>query len=454
MSLFDTEIKSLKSLNTYLQKLVAGKLWLKVLIALFLGVGFGLLLSPQNGWVSKATADVLGNWLALPGMLFLKLVQMIMIPLIVASIITGIASNDKDNLKKLGGGVLLYFVATTIISVSIGTLLATVFKPGSYLHEQAAAEHEAVLAAGEENAELSFGINDMPAIITDLLPENPLASMVSGEMLSIVIFTIIIGVAVLSLPDNLLKPVKLLLSAVQEICMTVVKWAMILVPIAVFGLMAQLTSSVGLSSLAGLGYYVIVVLAGLLILVGIYLMMVSLLGRRNPLKFLGKIRDAQLLAFSTTSSAAVMPLSLQTAEEELKVDNAISNFIIPIGATVNMDGTALYQTITTLFIAQAYGLEMSLLNIIVAVITIVAASIGTPAIPGGGVVILASVLGSAGIPAEGIIIIIGVERLLGMFRTAVNVTGDLTACVVFNQWYGTVMRQAVIAPKTVEVINE
>ncbi|WP_339924272.1 dicarboxylate/amino acid:cation symporter [uncultured Cyclobacterium sp.] len=440
MSLFDTEIKSLKSLNTYLQKLVAGKLWLKVLIALFLGVGFGLLLSPQNGWVSKATADVLGNWLALPGMLFLKLVQMIMIPLIVASIITGIASNDKDNLKKLGGGVLLYFVATTIISVSIGTLLATVFKPGSYLHEQAAAEHEAVLSAGEENAELSFDINDMPGIITDLLPENPLASMVSGEMLSIVIFTIIIGVAVLSLPDNLLKPVKLLLSAVQEICMTVVKWAMILVPIAVFGLMAQLTSSVGLSSLAGLGYYVIVVLAGLLILVGIYLMMVSLLGRRNPLKFLGKIRDAQLLAFSTTSSAAVMPLSLQTAEEKLKVDPAISNFIIPIGATVNMDGTALYQTITTLFIAQAYGLEMSLLNIIVVIVTIVAASIGTPAIPGGGVVILASVLGSAGIPAEGIIIIIGVERLLGMFRTAVNVTGDLTACVVFNQWYGSITK--------------
>ena len=149
-----------------------------------------------------------------------------------------------------------------------------------------------------------------------------------------------------------------------------------------------------------------------------------------------KITDVQLLAFSTTSSAAVMPLSLKTAEEELKVNGSISNFIIPIGATVNMDGTALYQTITTLFIAQAYGLEMGLLNIIVVVVTIVAASIGTPAIPGGGVVILASVLSSAGIPAEGIIIIIGVERLLGMFRTAVNVTGDLTACMVFNRFYG------------------
>ncbi|MBO6534289.1 dicarboxylate/amino acid:cation symporter [Muricauda oceani] len=434
--MFETEIKSLKSLNHYLQRLVESRLWLKVIIALFLGVGFGLLLSPQNGWVSKATADMLGNWLALPGMLFLKLVQMIMIPLIVASIITGIASNDKENLKKLGGGVLLYFISTTIISVTIGTLLAALFRPGKYLHQQAEMDHANALADTAESSELSFGINDIPNAITDLLPENPLASMVSGEMLSIVIFTIIIGVAVLSLPNDLLKPVKLLLSAVQEICMTVVKWAMLLVPVAVFGLMAQLTSSVGLSSLSGLGFYVLVVLLGLFMLIVIYLLLVSTLGRTNPLKFLRKITDVQLLAFSTTSSAAVMPLSLKTAEEELKVDSSISNFIIPIGATVNMDGTALYQTITTLFIAQAYGLEMDLLNIIVVVVTIVAASIGTPAIPGGGVVILASVLSGAGIPSEGIIIIIGVERLLGMFRTAVNVTGDLTACMVFNRFYG------------------
>jgi Na+/H+-dicarboxylate symporter len=228
----------------------------------------------------------------------------------------------------------------------------------------------------------------------------------------------------------------LLLAAIQEICMIVVKWAMLLVPIAVFGLMAQLTSSVGLSSLAGLGYYVLIVLLGLLILVGVYMLFTAILGKSSPFSFLRKIRDVQLLAFSTTSSAAVMPLSLKTAEEDLKIDPSISNFIIPIGATVNMDGTALYQTITTLFIAQAYGLEMSILNLIVIVITIVAASIGTPAIPGGGVVILASVLSSSGIPAEGIIIIIGVERLLGMFRTAVNVTGDLTACVVFDRFYG------------------
>ena len=359
-----------------------------------------------------------------------------MIPLIVASIITGIVSNDKDSLRKLGGGVLLYFLGTTIVSVSIGTILSQIFRPGRFLHQQSLKEHNEIMAVSTDEPELSFGIETIPDAISNLLPENPLASMVSGEMLSIVIFTIIIGVAVLSLENALLRPVKLLLSAIQEVCMTVVKWSMLLVPIAVFGLMAQLTSSVGLSSLSGLTYYVGVVLLGLLLLVIFYLGLIMLLGKANPMHFLKKIRDVQLLAFSTTSSAAVMPLSLQTAEEELKVDKTISNFIIPIGATVNMDGTALYQTITTLFIAQAYGLEMSLLNIIVVIVTIVAASIGTPAIPGGGVVILASVLGSVGIPAEGIIIIIGVERLLGMFRTAVNVTGDLTACMVFNRLYG------------------
>ncbi len=433
--MFDTEIRTLKSFNSYLLKLVEKKLWLKVIIALFLGVGIGLILSPQNSWLTKSTADAIGNWMALPGMLFLKLVQMIMIPLIVASIITGIASNSKENLKKLGGGVLLYFLSTTIISVSIGTILALLFQPGKYLHQQALIEHDAIMSSGSESAKLTFEVNNIPKIITDLLPENPLAAMVSGEMLPIVIFTIIIGVAVLMLPSKLLHPVKLMLSALQEICMRIVNWAMVLVPIAVFGLMVQLTSSVGLSSLTGLGYYVLVVLIGLILLIGVYLLIVGIIGKNNPFKFLRKIRDVQLLAFSTTSSAAVMPLSLKTAQEELGVDKAISNFIIPIGATVNMDGTALYQTITTLFIAQAYGIEMGLLNIIIVVVTIVAASIGTPAIPGGGVVILASVLSSAGIPAEGVMIIIGVERLLGMFRTAVNVTGDLTACVVFDRFY-------------------
>ena len=179
--MFDNEIKSLKSLNHYLQKLVENRLWFKVIIALFLGVGFGLLLSPENGWVSGDLAETLGNWLALPGVLFLKLVQMIMIPLIVASIITGIASNDKESLKKLGGGVLVYFVITTITSVTIGTILSQIFRPGRFLHQDALNEHKGQMAAASnDGAEPSFGLNSIPDAISGLLPENSLASVLGS----------------------------------------------------------------------------------------------------------------------------------------------------------------------------------------------------------------------------------------------------------------------------------
>lgn len=400
---------------------------------MILGVMAGVVLSPNLGWITSETSSLIGNWLALPGTLFLKLVQMIMIPLIFASIIRGIASNDASQLRTMGLGAGIYFVCTTAISIVLGTLITLAVKPGRFIFERRTGD-ETVLngsAAGQEKT--LPGFSDIPNAISELLPDNPLASMVTGEMLSIVIFTIIIGIAITSLSEPMQKPVITILSAVQEICMTVVKWAMRLVPVAVFGLMAQLTSSIGIDSLKGIGLYAVVVLAGLLILLMIYLLIVRLLGSVNPLYFLRQIRDVQLLAFSTTSSAAVMPLSLKTAEDKLKISPAVSNFIIPIGATVNMDGTAIYQSVSVLFIAQAYGLEMSLLNIVLIMVTVVAASIGTPAIPGGGVVILATVLQSAGIPTEGIVIIIGVERILGMFRTAINVTGDLAACTVFER---------------------
>lgn len=432
--MFNYEIKTLKSLNSYLLRLVEKRLWLKVIIALFLGVGLGILISPSVNWVPESVSQVIGNWLALPGKLFLKLVQMIMIPLIFASIIRGIASNNEEQLRKMGLGVVVYFVITTIISITIGTLITILLRPGDLIHQASIEEHKEIVSKLDASGSSLPGLNDIPNAISELLPDNPLASMVTGEMLSIVIFTIIIGIAITALSQHMQQPIMKLLSAVQEICMTVVNWAMRLVPMAVFGLMAQLSSSVGLSSVTGIGLYMVVVLLGLLLLLFIYLIIVGTLGKTNPFSFLKNIRDVQLLAFSTTSSAAVMPLSLKTAEDKLKIKPSVSNFIIPVGATVNMDGTAIYQCITTLFIAQSYGLEMSLMNIVLVMVTIVAASIGTPAIPGGGVVILASVLSGAGIPTEGIVIIIGIERILGMFRTAINVTGDLTACIVFDEW--------------------
>lgn len=427
------EYLSLNTLSHYLQRLVSSKLWVKVLVALSLGVIAGIMLSPNFGWVSKELSTVIGNWLSLPGKLFLKLVQMIMIPLIFTSIISGIVGTSGDQLKKMGVRILFYFIFTTTVAIGLGVLLVNFFKPGASIFRKGAFKlSESQVNLIDNNSNNSFF--DIPNAISNLLPENPLASMVSGEMLSIVIFSIIIGIAITQLTKKEENPITSLLYAVQEICMTIVSWAMRLVPYAVFGLIAQLISGIGLDSLAGIGFYVGVVVLGLAILLIFYMLLLAIFGRTNPFTFMKNIVDVQLLAFSTTSSAAVMPLSIKTANEKLGVSPQISNFIVPIGATINMDGTALFQCISTIFIAQAYGIEISLVNIGLIMVTIVAASIGTPSIPGGGVVVLASVLQSANIPTEGIVIIIGVERVLGMFRTAINVTGDLTACVLFNRW--------------------
>jgi len=423
---------SLQTLEHYLQKLVQGKLWVKVLVAIFLGIALGIFLSPNLGIFEKELSRSIGNWLALPGKLFLKLVQMIMIPLIFTSIISGIVSNTAEQLKKLGIRALFYFVFTTIISIFIGVVLVQYFKPGAYIFEKEVFALPETLTTTLQQQKLPF--SNIPEAISNLLPENPLASMVTGEMLSIVIFSIIIGIAITQLKRDVINPITSLLHAVQEICMTVVSWAMVLVPYAVFGLITQLISSIGIDSLIGIGFYGFVVVLGLFLILLVYLLLLWFIARVNPFTFLKQIKDVQLLAFSTTSSAAVMPLTMKTANEKLNVSSRISNFIVPIGATINMDGTALFQCVSTIFIAQSYGMDISLINILLIMITIVAASIGTPAIPGGGVVILASVLQSANIPTEGIVIIIGIERIMGMFRAAINVTGDLVACVLFEKW--------------------
>lgn len=196
-----------------------------------------------------------------------------------------------------------------------------------------------------------------------------------------------------------------------------------------------------------------VVLIGLLILMIFYMLVVLFVVKQNPIKFLQAIKEPQLLAFSTASSAAVMPVTMKTATEKLKVSSNISDFVIPIGATINMDGTALFQCVTTLFMAQAYGIELTVVNLVLITATVVAASIGTPAIPGGGVIILASVLQSAGIPIDGLIVIIGIDRILGMFRTVVNVTGDLTACLVFGRFYGVETENLPITPELQPIIS-
>jgi len=429
------KIKPLNRLSVHLEQLIKGRLWLKVIIGLILGAGLGVLLNPSTGLIPGNSSLWLANWLDLPGQVFMRLVQMIMIPLIFASIISGIIGNTSENLKSFGLRLLLYFVFTTVVSIIIGLTVTLIMKPGQYIFNLGGFPN----SIGEQSiaTEAPDLTENIPTAISNLIPNNPLESILMGEMLGVVIFTIIIGVAITQLNSTTAKPIIRFVEAIQKICMIVVSWAMILVPYAVFGLMAALLSRTGVDIFLGLGYYMAVVIVGLILLLMFYLLLTLLIVKKNPLKFLQAIREPQLLAFSTASSAAVMPLSMKTADEKLGVSSNVSDFVIPVGATINMDGTALFQCVTTIFMAQAYGIELSIISLVLITFTVVAASIGTPAIPGGGVIILASVLQGAGIPVDGLIVIIGIDRILGMFRTAVNVTGDLTASMIFNKFYGT-----------------
>ncbi|TXD48653.1 dicarboxylate/amino acid:cation symporter [Polaribacter sp. IC073] len=436
------EFRSLNKLSFHLDRLIKGRLWLKVIIGLLLGAAIGIILNPSAGFLSETSSLRIADWLDLPGKIFMRLVQMIMIPLIFTSIITGIVGNTSENLKTFGLRLLLYFIFTTTIAITIGLVVTLILKPGQYIFELGGFPNSGKSQIiPDEQTDL---IANIPNAISNLIPNNPMESILTGEMLGVVIFTIIIGVAITQLRSETAKPIIRFSEAIQKICMIVVSWAMMLVPYAVFGLMAALLSRTSIEIFLGLGYYMFVVMLGLILLLAFYLILILIITNKNPFKFLKAIREPQLLAFSTASSAAVMPLSMKTADEKLGVSSNISDFIIPVGATINMDGTALFQCITTIFMAQAYGVELSIMSLLLITFTVVAASIGTPAIPGGGVIILASVLQSAGIPIDGLIIIIGIDRILGMFRTAVNVTGDLTACIIFDKFYGTKLNTEVI----------
>ncbi|MCW8986212.1 MAG: dicarboxylate/amino acid:cation symporter [Gammaproteobacteria bacterium] len=427
--------RQLKYLSDYLSGLTRGRLWLQVLIGMALGIAIGVLLGPAVGWVKHATANIVGNWLALPGQLFLTLIQMIVIPLVFASVIRGLsASENLEQLRKIGIRVVIYFVITTAIAITIGMAVALLIKPGAYIDSTLIQNTLGSGAVVPQGTLIQPGWDELPKKLVTILPSNPLTSMVEGQMLQVVLFAIIIGVALVLMAPDQAKPLLDLMASLQEVCMTVVRWAMWLAPYAVFGLLAQLTTKIGLNSLIGMAIYVATVLLGLFILMLCYLLLLFLFAKQPPLAFLKATREVLLLAFSTSSSAAVMPLSIKTVEEKLHVRPSISQFVIPLGATINMNGTALYQGVAAIFLAQVFGIDLSTGAMLLIIVTAVGASIGSPATPGVGIVILALVLDSAGIPTAGIALIMGVDRILDMSRTAINVCGDLTACILMDRW--------------------
>ncbi len=413
--------------------LIKKKLWAQVLVALFLGLIVGFVLGPQADLVEKNTAEIITNWLSIPANLFLKIIQMIIVPLIFASIIRGLTSaGSLEYLQKLGLGAALYFIATTAIALTIGIFVVTLIEPGNFIDGSLIRESfDLEDIEPVEKAELS--ISEIPQSIVSLIPSNPIASFMSGEMLSIVVFALIIGVSMISLPKESSKPILDLLEAIQKITLKVVSWAMRLAPFAAFGLMAAITSKLGLSALSGLGAYMVTVVIGLFAMLLIYAIIVKFFAKRPLLSSFSLMRDPQLLAFSTSSSATVMPLSIKTAEEKMKIKPKISQFIIPLGATINMDGTALYQIVAVFFLAQLFNIDLGFTTILLITVTALAASIGAPSAPGTGIVILSTILIAAGIPPVGVILLLGVDRILDMTRTMVNVTGDLTASLFFDK---------------------
>ncbi|NCF86264.1 MAG: cation:dicarboxylase symporter family transporter [Verrucomicrobiaceae bacterium] len=399
------------------------------------------------GAVRSALDDVKGGqgkpWaslLAIFGDLFIGLIKSIVVPLVFVAVFVGIAGNDDvATVKKVGAGILVYFLCTTLVAVSLGSGLAVLMEPGE----------------GMPDGFKERGMADAPEVVVtkidrtfreevkSRIPGNLFGSLSAATMLDIVLFAALFGVIVLVLREAQATEIRGRANQLVgwanfalEMCMTVVRWAMLLAPIGVFGLMTDITAQVGLDVLLSLFKYVAAVLLGLMGLLVFYSCIVVFVGKRSPVTFFKKIWELQLLAFSTSSSAAVMPRSLDTAENKLGIHRAISRFTIPLGATINMDGTALYQSVGAIFLMQVFGVPVTFVAVSIILATALVASIGTPGTPGVGIVVLAGILESNGVPASGIALIAGVDRLLDMCRTVINVTGDQTACIVMERLVG------------------
>lgn len=401
--------------------------WIQILVSLMLGLFFGIILNPESGFVSALSLKPYLPWMKLPGDIFLNLLQMIMIPLVIVSIALGVSSlrNLKD-LWNLGSKTLLYFIFTTVVSVSIGISLTLIIKPGNHIQNQTISSNQSGPPTNLDTKQESI-----PEIIANIVPKNLVNVWSKQQMLSVVFFGMILGIFFLTSRDSG-AALKAFCHSLESFCLWVVKVTMNLAPLAVLGLMSYAMVQIGFSLVTGLVSYIVTVLIGLLCVLFFYGILVFLFTRKNPVRFLNQVREIPLLGFSTSSSSSVLPYSLKVAKEKLKLKETVADFVLPLGATINMDGTALYQAVATVFLSQVYQVDLTGLDLFLLVGTVTAASIGTAATPGVGLVILASILYTFQIPIEGITILFGVDRFLDMCRTSVNLTGDLSCAFIMD----------------------
>lgn len=393
------------------------KLTTKILIGLGLGAMTGLILNI----FSPELFTVFDKFLFTPlGKIFINLISMLVVPIVLFSIILGTAGlGDPKKLGRIGFKAVSYFLATTAIATIIGLVLAFLIKPGLM--------GQFDTTGAEFNAEKAPPISET---FLNLIPANPFEALTSGNMLQVIVFALFIGIALTALGDKT-KGIVNLVEQGNAIMMYLVELVMKFAPFGTFGLIATAIGSQGFDAIKAMGVYMLVVVLALIIHAFLtYGSTVYFLGKMNPFKFFKGFAPAMGVAFSTSSSNATLPVSMETAQKNLRVPEPISSFVQPLGATINMDGTAIMQGVATIFIAQVYGVDLTMTEIVTVVLTAVLASIGTAGVPGVGLIMLAMVLQSVGLPVEGIGLILGIDRLLDMARTAVNITGDAACAVI------------------------
>ena len=412
-------------------------LHLRIMLGMVLGVLCGIAFTQFEGGV-----QLVSDWIKPFGTIFINALKLIAMPLILGSLIKGVSDlKDISKLSLMGGRTIGIYIVTTVLAVSIGLLMVNTFRPGTSIAEET--REELVAAYSSDAAEKQAAAKKQKEAgplqaLVDLVPDNIFkATTENGNMLQVIFFALFFGIGLILIPPEKAKPVKDFFDAFNEVILKLIDLIMMAAPYGVFALLAALVvESPNLDLFRALGMYAITLLIGLALMIGMYSLLLRLYVKIKPSKFLQGIAPAQLLAFSTSSSAATLPVTMERVEEHLGVDEEVASFVLPIGATINMDGTSLYQAVAAVFIAQAFGMDLSLGAQLGIILTATLASIGAAAVPGAGMVMLVIVLGQAGIPEAGLALIFAIDRPLDMCRTVVNVTGDAAVSMMVAKSVG------------------
>ena len=411
-------------------------LYFRILLGMLAGIIVGIIAFAINGGGGFVT-----DWIKPWGQVFIRLLQLIAVPLVLVSLIKGVTGlKDISRLSKLGLRTIILYLATTVFAISIGLILVTSIRPGALFDSSKAEEmtqsYYDVVEEKKQAAEQSQKEGPL-AFLNEIIPDNIVSAAGDNrKMLQVIFFAILFGIAVLSIPRSKAEPVLKVIDSLYDIILKMVDYIIKFAPYGVFALMAALVVdySGDLSIFSALALYAVTVIIGLLFLIFIfYPLLIRFFTKIKVPHFIKSMYPVQLLAFSTSSSAATLPLNLETVEKELAVSNEVVSFVLPVGTTINMDGTSCYQAIAVVFIAQVLGIDLGWTQMLFIVLLTTISSIGTPAIPGGSYVILTMVLSSVGIPAEGLALILGIDRPLDMLRTVVNVTGDATVAAMVDE---------------------